>query len=91
MREGRVPNSLVFFASLAPLPFPDVLCELLFFRIKTFGVGCEAFVNVSLSAERVLESLEQKGEGNDSMSSREGSENVRIKAREYSMKEEEVA
>ena len=42
-------------------------------------------MNVSLSAERVLESLEQKGEGNDSMSSGEVSENVRIKARGYSM------
>ena len=33
-------------------------------------------MNVSLSAERVLESLEEKGEGNDSMSSGEENENV---------------
>ena len=43
------------------------------FELKTFGVGCEAFVNVSLNAERVLESLEQKSEGNDSLSSGEES------------------
>ena len=68
---SRTPS---FFSLLKlPLPFPDVFCESLFFRIKTFGVGCDAFVNVSLSAERVLESLEQKGEGNDSMSSGEES------------------
>ena len=48
-------------------------------------------MNVSLSAERVLESLEQKVEGNDSMSSGEESLNVRIKARGYSIREEEVA
>ena len=35
--------------------------------------------------------LEQKGDGNDSMSSGEESENVRIKARGYSIREEEVA
>ena len=48
-------------------------------------------MNVSLSAERVSESLEQKGEGYDSMSSGKESENVRIKARGYSIREEEVA
>ena len=42
-------------------------------------------MNVSLSADRVLESLEQKGEGNNSMSSGEESLNVRIKARGYSI------
>ena len=54
-----------------PLPFPDVFCEsLFFFRIKTAS-----------AVERVLESLEQKGDGNDGMSSGEESENVKIKSR----------
>ena len=65
--EGRAPNSLIFFlASLAPPPFPRCIL-----RVRT----------VSLSAERVLESLELKGDGNDGMSSGKESENVRIKAR----------
>ena len=46
---------------------------------------------VSSCAERVLESLERKGDGNDSMSSGEESENVRVKASGYSLTEEEVA
>ena len=36
---------------------------------------------VALSAERVLESLEQKGDGNDGISSGENGEHVRIKSR----------
>ena len=46
--------------------------------------------HVSLSAERVLESLEQKGDGNDSMSSGDESESVRIKVRGYSIREQEA-
>ena len=56
-----------------PLPFLDVLCELLFFRIKMASAEKRSRT-VSLSAERVLESLEQKGDGNDSMSSGEESD-----------------
>ena len=67
--EGpKLPN--FFLLPSLPLPFPDVFCESLFFRIK-----------MASAVERVLESLEQKGDGNDGMSSGEESENVRIKSR----------
>ena len=67
--EGpKLPN--FFLLPSLPLPFPDVFCESLFFRIKTAS-----------AVERVLESLEQKGDGNDGMSSGEESENVKIKSR----------
>ena len=38
------------------------------------GVGFEAFADGCFSAERVLQSLEQKGDGNDGMSSGEESD-----------------
>ena len=69
--EGRAPNSL---------SFPDVFCESLFFEIK-MASAVKRSRTVALSAERVLESLGQKGDGNDGMSSGEKSENVRIKSR----------
>ena len=64
----------MFFASKAPPLFPRCILRVTILPNQNiWRPGCEAFVNVSLSAERVLESLEQKGEGNDSMSSGEES------------------
>ena len=68
-RGGEAPKLPNFF--LASLPFPDVFCESLFFRTK-----------MTSAVKRVLESLEQKGDGNDGMSSGEESKSVRIKSRE---------
>ena len=67
--EGpKLPN--FFFLPSLPLPFPNVFCESLFFRIKM----ASAVKMVALSAERVLQSLEQKRDGNDGMSSGEESD-----------------
>ena len=70
--EGpKLPN--FFLLPSLPLPFPDVFCESLFgFRIK-MASALKRSRTVSLSVERVLESLEQKGDGNDGMSSGEES------------------
>ena len=77
--EGpKLPN--FFFLPSFPLPFQDVFCESLFFRIK-MASAVKRSRTVALSVERVLESLEQKRDGNDGMSSGEESENVRIKSR----------
>ena len=64
--EGpKLPN--FFLLPSLPLPFPDVFCESLFFRIKmASAVKCSR--TFARSAERVLQSLEQKGDGNDGMS-----------------------
>ena len=79
--EGRAPNSLIFSCfPRSPSLFPDVFCESLFFQIK-LASAVKRSRTVALSAERVLQSLEQKGDGNDGMSSGEESENVRIKSR----------
>ena len=48
----------------------DAFYESLFFRIKMASAVMRSRT-VALSAERVLESLEQKGDGNDGMSSGE--------------------
>ena len=52
---------------------PNVFCESLFFRIK-MASALKRSRTVSLSVERVLKSLEQKGDGNDGMSSGEESD-----------------
>ena len=70
--EGSKLPNFVLLPSL-PLPFPDVFCESLFFRIK-MASAVKRSRTVSLSVERVLESLEQKGDGNDGMSSGEESD-----------------
>ena len=67
--EGPKPPNFFLLPSL-PLPFPDEFCKSPFFRIK-----------MASAVESVLESLEQKSDGNDAMSSGEESENVRIKSR----------
>ena len=65
--EGpKLPN--FFLLPSLPLPFPDVFCESLFFQIK-MASALKRSRTVALSVERVLESLEQKGDGNDGMSS----------------------
>ena len=70
--EGpKLPN--FFLLPSLPLPFPDVFCESLFFRIKMASAVKRSRTSV-LSAARVLQSLEQKGDGNDSMSSGEESD-----------------
>ena len=56
-----------------PLPFPDVFYESLFFRNK-MASPVKRSRRVALSAERILQSLEQKGDGNDGMSSGEESD-----------------
>ena len=72
--EGRAPNSLIFFLLPSlPLPFPDVFYESLFFRNKMASPVKRSRM-VALSAERVLQSLEKKGDGNDGMSSGEESD-----------------
>ena len=73
--EGKAPKSLIFSRLIPslPLPFPDVFCESLFFGIKITS-AVKRSRTVALSAERVLESLEQKGDGNDGMSSGEESD-----------------
>ena len=56
--EGpKLPN--FFLLPSLPLPFPDVFCESLFFRIK-MASALKRSRTVSLSVERVLESLGQK-------------------------------
>ena len=70
--EGpKLPN--FFLLPSLPLPFPDVFCESLFFQIK-MAPAVKRSQTVALSAERVLESLEQKGVGNDGMLSGEESD-----------------
>ena len=70
--EGpKLPN--FFLLPSLPLPFPDVFCESLFFRIK-MASALKRSRTVALRVERVLESLEQKGDGNDGMSSGEESD-----------------
>ena len=67
-RGGEGPKlSNFFYLPSLPLPFPDVFCESLFFRIKTAS-ALKRSRTVALSVERVLESLEQKGDGNDGIS-----------------------
>ena len=77
-RGGEGPKLPNFF--LFPLPFPDLFRESLFFRSK-MASPVKRSRTVALSAERVLQSSEKKGDGNDGMSSGEESENVRIKSR----------
>ena len=73
-RGGEGPKFPNFFLlPLLPLPFPDVFCKSLFFRIK-MASAVKRSRTVALSAERVLQSLEQKGDGNDGMSSGEESD-----------------
>ena len=73
-RGGEGPELPHFFLLPSlPLPFPDVFCESLFFRIK-IASAVKRSRTVALSAERVLESLEQKGDGNDGMSRGEESD-----------------
>ena len=70
--EGpKLPN--FFFLPSLPLPFPDVFCESLFFRNK-IASPVKHSRTVPLSAERVLQSLEKIGDGNDGMSSGEESD-----------------
>ena len=70
-RVGEGPKLPNFFSLPSlPLPFPDVFCESLFFRMK-MASAVKRSRTVGLSAERVLQSLEQKGDGNDGMSSGE--------------------
>ena len=58
--EGpKLPN--FFLLPSLPLPFPDVFSESLFFRIKMTS-AVKRSRTVALSTERVLESLEQKGD-----------------------------
>ena len=73
-RGGEGPKFPHFFSfSSPPLPFPDVFCESLSFRIK-IASAVKRSRTVFFSPERVLESLEQKGDGNDGMSSGEESD-----------------
>ena len=70
--EGpKLPN--FFLLPSLPLPFPDVFCESLFFRNKMASPVKRSRM-VVLSAERVLQSLEKKGDDNDGMSSGEESD-----------------
>ena len=68
-RGGEGPE-LPHFFSLPGLPCPNVFCESLFFRVKMASAVKHSRM-VVLSAERVLESLEQK---DDDMSSGEESD-----------------
>ena len=70
--EGPELPNFISLPSL-PLPFHDVFCESLFFRIKMVS-AVKSSRTVPLSADRVLEPLEQKGDGNDGMSSGEESD-----------------
>ena len=73
--EGpKLPN--FFLLPSLPLPFSDVFYESLFFRNK-MASPVKRLRRVALSAERVLQSLEQKGDGNDGMSSVEESDRYR--------------
>ena len=70
--EGpELPSS--FSLPSLPLPFPDVFSESLFFQIKMALTVMRPWT-VALSTERVLELLEQNGDGNDGMSSGEESD-----------------
>ena len=71
-REAEGPKLPPLLPSL-PLPFPNVFCESLFFRIK-MASAVKRSRKVALSAERVLQSLEYKGDSNDGMSSGEESD-----------------
>ena len=71
-RGEEGPKHLYFFLLPSlPLPFPDVFCESLFFAIKTVRK------KIALSAERILESLEQKGDVNNGISNDEESDPYR--------------
>ena len=70
--EGPKLSNFSLLPSL-PLPFPDVFYESLFLRMK-MASAVKRSRTVALSAERVLQSLEQKGDGNDGMSSGEESD-----------------
>ena len=73
-RGGEGPKLPHFFLLPSlPLPFPDVFCESLFFRNK-MASPVKRSRTVALSAERVLQSLEQKGDGDDGMLSGEESD-----------------
>ena len=73
-RGGEGPELCHFFSlPLLPLPFSDIFCESLFFRIK-LASAVKRSRTVPHSAERVLESLEQNGDGNDGMASGEESD-----------------
>ena len=73
-RGGEGPKLTHFFLLPSlPLPFPGVFCESLFFRIK-MALAVRRSRTVALSVERVLQSLEQKGDSNDGMSSGEESD-----------------
>ena len=73
-RGGEDPKLTHFFLPPSlPLPFPDVFCESLFFRIQ-MASAVRRSRTVALSVERVLQSLEQKGDSNDGMSSGEESD-----------------
>ena len=62
-RGGEGPELPHFFSLPSlPLPFPDVFYESLFFRNK-MASPVKRSRRVALSAERVLQSLEQKGDG----------------------------
>ena len=56
--KGRAPTASFFFACLPPSPFPRCIVRVTVL-LNQNGVGCEASQTVSLSAERVLESLEE--------------------------------
>ena len=72
--EGEGPKLPNFFLLPSlPLSFPDVFCESLFFRIK-MASAVKRSRTVALSAERVLQSLKQKGDCNDGMLSGEESD-----------------
>ena len=73
-RGGEGPKFPNFFLLPSlPLPFPDIFCESLFFRNK-MASPVKRSRTVALCAERVLQSLEQQGDGNDGMSSGEESD-----------------
>ena len=70
--EGlKLPN--FFLLPSLPLPFPDVFCDSPFFR-KKMGSPVKRSRTVALSADRVLQSLEKKSDGNDGKSSGEESD-----------------
>ena len=77
-RGGEGPKFPKFFLLPSlPLPFPDVFCESLFFRIKMASAKKRSRT-VALIAERVLESLEQKGDGRAMMACRVAKKTIYI-------------
>ena len=70
--EGpKLPN--FFLASLAPPPFSRYILRVTVLS-KQNGIPVKRSRTVALSVESVLKSLEQKGDGNDGMSSGEESD-----------------